>query len=95
MENSNLWSVLITAITVLGGSTAFRYYEKRAMHRERDDDFIRHDCKDRISKLEALLEESSKEKDEMRSLILKLTSEVAELRVKVEYLNNENTKLKA
>ena len=94
MENSNLWSVLITAITVLGGSTAFRFYEKRAMHRERDDDFIRHDCKDRISKLEALLEESSKEKDEMRNLILKLTAEVAELRVKVEYLNNENTKLK-
>jgi hypothetical protein len=94
MENSNLWSVLITAITVLGGSTAFRFYEKRAMHRERDDDFIRHDCKDRISKLEALLEESSKEKDEMRSLILKLTAEVAELRVKVEYLNSENTKLK-
>ena len=78
----------------MGGTTAFRYYEKRAMHRERDEDFIRHDCKDRISKLEALLEESSKEKDEMRSLILKLTSEVAELRVKVEYLNNENTKLK-
>jgi hypothetical protein len=94
MENSNLWSVLITAITVLGGSTAFRFYEKRAMRREKDDDFIRHDCKDRISKLEALLEESSKEKDEMRNLILKLTSEVAELRVKVEYLNNENTKLK-
>jgi hypothetical protein len=94
MDNSNLWSVLITAITVLGGSTAFRFYEKRAMRRERDDDFIRHDCKDRISKLEALLEESSKEKDEMRSLILKLTSEVAELRVKVEYLNHENTKLK-
>ncbi len=95
MENSNLWSVLITAITVLGGSTAFRFYEKRAMHRERDDDFIRHDCKDRISKLEALLEESSKEKDEMRNLILKLTAEVAELRVKVEYLNHENTKLKS
>jgi hypothetical protein len=94
MDN-NIWSVLITAITVLGGTTAFRYYEKRAMHRERDDDFIRHDCKDRISKLEALLEESSKEKDEMRNLILKLTSEVAELRVKVEYLNNENVKLKS
>ena len=94
MDNSSLWSALITLITVLGGTTAFRFYEKRAMHRERDDDFIRHDCKDRISKLEALLEESSKEKDEMRNLILKLTAEVAELRVKVEYLNHENTKLK-
>jgi hypothetical protein len=93
MDNSNVWSVLITAITVLGGTSAFRFYEKRAMHRERDDDFIRHDCKDRIAKLEALLEESSKEKDEMRNLILKLTSEVAELRVKVEYLTAENKKL--
>ena len=94
MENSNIWSVLVTAITVLGGTTAFRYYEKRAMRREQDDDFIRHDCKDRISKLEALLEASAKEKDDLRNLVLKLTSEVAELRVKVEFLSNENTKLK-
>jgi len=89
----SIYTVIITAITVLGGSQAFRYYEKRAMHRERDEDFIRHDCKDRISKLEALLEESSKEKDELRSLVLKLTEQVAELRVKVEYLTAENKKL--
>jgi hypothetical protein len=89
-----MWSVLITAITVLGGTTAFRYYEKRAMRREQDDDFIRHDCKDRISKLEALLEASAKEKDDLRNLVLKLTSEVAELRVKVDFLTQENTKLK-
>ena len=92
MDNSNMWSVLITAITVLGGTSAFRFYEKRAIHRERDDDFIRHDCKDRISKLEALLEASAKEKDDLRSLVLKLTAEVAELRVKVEFLNKGNTK---
>jgi peptidoglycan hydrolase CwlO-like protein len=94
MENSNLWTVLITAITVLGSTSAFRYYERRALHKEKDDDFIRHDCKDRISKLEALLEESSKEKDDLRNLILKLTSEVAELRTKVEFLTQENGKLK-
>jgi len=94
MENSNLWTVLITAITVLGSTSAFRYYEKRALHKERDDDFIRHDCKDRISKLEALLEESSREKDDLRNLILKLTAEVAELRTKVDYLTLENGKLK-
>ena len=92
--DSNIWSVLITAITVLGGTTAFRYYEKRAMNRERDDDFIRHDCKDRISKLEALLEASAKEKDDLRNLVLKLTGEVAELRVKVDFLSTENAKLK-
>jgi hypothetical protein len=87
MDTNNMWTVLVTAITVLGGSTAFRYYEKRAMHRERDEDFIRHDCKDRITKLEALLEASSKEKDELRNLVLKLTAEVAELRVKVEFFD--------
>jgi hypothetical protein len=93
-EVNNMWTVLVTAITVLGGTTAFRYYERRAIHREKDEDFIRHDCKDRITKLEALLEESSREKEEMRSLILKLTAEVAELRIKVEFLTHENTKLK-
>ena len=94
MENSNLWTVLITALTVLGSTSAFRYYERRALHKEKDDDFIRHDFKDRISKLEALLEESSREKDDLRNLILKLTSEVAELRTKVDFLSQENTKLK-
>ena len=89
----NIYSVLITAITVLGGTTAFRYYEKRAMRKERDDEFIRHDCKDRISKLEVLLVESSKEKDELRGMVLALTKEVAALGVKVEFLTKENDKL--
>ena len=89
----NLYSVIITAITVLGGTTAFRFYEKRAMRKERDEEFIRHDCKDRITKLETLLQESSKEKDELRSMVLALTKEVAALSVKVEYLTKENDKL--
>ena len=89
----NLYSVLITAISVLGGTTAFRFYEKRAMRKERDDEFIRHDCKDRIAKLEALLEDSSKEKDTLRMMILDLTKNVAELSVKVEFLTKENEKL--
>jgi peptidoglycan hydrolase CwlO-like protein len=89
----NIYSVVITAITVLGGTTAFRFYEKRAMRKERDEEFIRHDCKDRITKLETLLVESSKEKDELRSMVLALTKEVAALSVKVEYLTKENDKL--
>jgi peptidoglycan hydrolase CwlO-like protein len=89
----NIYSVVITAITVLGGTTAFRFYEKRAMRKERDDEFIRHDCKDRISKLEGLLEAAGKEKDELRMMVLELTKEVAALSVKVEYLTKENDKL--
>ena len=89
----NIYSVIITALTVATGASAFRYYEKRAQKRERDDEFIRHDCKDRIAKLEALLSESSKEKDEMRTMILDLTKQVAALTVKVEFLTKENEEL--
>jgi len=93
MTNESVWTVLITVITVLGSASAWRFYEKRAMRKERDDEFIRHDCKDRISKLEALLENSSKEKDEMRATILRLTEQVSALAVKVEYLQKENSEL--
>jgi hypothetical protein len=89
----NIYSVLITAITVLGSAAAFRFYEKKSLRKERDEEFIRHDCRDRISKLEALLVASSKEKDEMRKMIIDMTAKVAELTVKVEYLTRENDKL--
>ena len=81
----------MTAVTVLGSAAAFRFYEKRSMRKERDEDFIRHDCKDRISKLEALLAESSKEKDEMRQQILDLVAEVASLRTEIKYLTDRRT----
>jgi hypothetical protein len=89
----NLYSVLIAVVSVLGSATAFRFYEKRAMNKERDDDFIKHDCKDRISKLEALLALSSREKDDLRQMVLDLTKQVAALTVKVEYLTKENEDL--
>lgn len=89
----NVYSVLIAVISVLGSAAAFRFYEKRAMHKERDEDFIRHDCKDRISKLETLLATSAQEKDELRQMVLSLTKEVAALSVKVEFLTRENDDL--
>ncbi len=89
----NVYSVLIAVVSVLGSAGAFRYYEKRQMHKERDEDFIRHDCKDRIAKLEALLAASSREKDDLRQMVLDLTKEVAALSVKVEFLTKENEEL--
>jgi len=93
MVQESIWTVLITIVGVLGSASAWRFYEKRAMRKERDEEFIRHDCKDRIAKLEVLLESSSKEKDEMRQTILKLTEQVAALAVKVDFLQKENSEL--
>ena len=94
MQNvESVWAAVVTLITVLGSTAAWRFYEKRAIQREKDEDFIRHDCRDRIAKLEALLLQSSQEKDNMRQTILDLTEKVAQLTVKVEYLQKENSEL--
>lgn len=93
MEIESIYTVLITAITVLGSAGAWRYYEKRSDAKRDDENFMKYDCRERIAKLEALLEKGSEEKEEMRETILELTKEVAELSVKVKFLEQENTRL--
>jgi len=92
MELESIYAVIITLITVLGSAGAWRYYEKRADQKQREENEYRLDCRERISKLELLLQQSAKEKDEMRNTILKLTEEVAYLRSKVEHLEQINSK---
>ena len=89
MQTESIWTVLITAITVLGSTSAWRFYERRSDQKKDEDNFIKQDCRERITKLEALLLRSSEEKDEMRQTILLLTEQVAKLTVKVEYLEGE------
>ena len=93
MQPESIYAVIITLITVLGSAGAWRYYEKRAQDRKEEEDYIKDDCARRIDRLEALLEKSSKEKDELREKILELTKDVAELTIKVKYLEMENKRL--
>jgi ribulose 1,5-bisphosphate carboxylase large subunit-like protein len=93
MEMESLYTVIITAITVLGSAGAWRYYEKKADSKRDDENFMKYDCRERITKLETLLEKGSQEKDEMRETILELTKEVSELSVKVKFLEIENNRL--
>jgi hypothetical protein len=89
METQNIWTVFVTAITVLGSTQAWNFYSKKLEKKKEEELVYRYDCKERISKLEYLLEESSKEKEEMRKVILELSTQVAELRTKIEYLEKE------
>lgn len=52
------------------------------------------DLKKRVHRLEILLSESSKEKDDLRICIITLTEQVATLREKVKFLEAENERLK-
>jgi hypothetical protein len=90
MDMNSIWTVLITAITVLGSTSAWKFYERRIELKKDEENFIKQDCRDRIIKLEALLKESSQEKEKMRETILLLTEKVAALSVKVEFLQKEN-----
>ena len=38
--DSNIYTVIITAITVLGGTKAFRFYERRSLRKDRDEDLF-------------------------------------------------------
>ncbi len=87
---NSVWTVLITAITVLGSTSAWKFYERRIELKKDEENFIKQDCRDRITKLEALLKESSQEKEKMRETILLLTEKVAALTVKVEFLQKES-----
>jgi hypothetical protein len=85
----NIYTVLITAVTVLGSAQAWRFYEKRAEKKEKTEFEYKYDCRDRVAKLEALLAEASREKDEMRKQILELTAMVAKLQTEVEFLTKD------
>ena len=97
MDWNLLATVLITAITVLGSSEAFKYYKSKLSLKSKSMDLREEHKKDlqkRVNRLEVLLEDSSKEKDEMRLDVLKLTEEVATLRERVKFLEAENERLK-
>ena len=93
MGTDSVWTVIITLITILGSTSAWKYYEKRAEAKKDDDNFVKQDCRERIAKLEVLLKESSEEKDKMRETILALTEKVSALSVRVEFLQKENNDL--
>ncbi len=88
---------------VLGTAGLWKFAEARMKmkaeqkkDKEQNSDGIqyRDDLKRRVSKLEELLVESAQEKDELRKSVLKLTEEVSALRIKVEFLEKENERLK-
>lgn len=95
--------VVVTIVTVLGSGAAFTFYTNRMKMKaqERKDEsansdtmLYRDDLKNRVRNLEELLAHSANEKDELRSQILDLTAEVHSLRVKVDFLEKENERLK-
>jgi hypothetical protein len=97
----NIATIIGTLATVLFSAGAWQFYEKRMKMKSEENkadrseqNMYRDDLKQRVKRLEQLLEASAGEKDAMRAQILALTQEVSELRVKVTFLEEENDRLK-
>ena len=95
--------IIITIVGVLGSASIWKYLETRLKTKSeqkkvdlQNNDGVqyRDDLKNRVRNLESLLAQSSEEKDELRQQVLDLVAEVNTLRVKVEYLEKENERLK-
>jgi len=95
--------IIITVITVAGSTGIWKFLETKyiAMQEEKRLDLensdgmqFRDDLKSRVRNLETLLAGSADQKDQLRNQVLLLTAEVHALRVKVEYLEKENERLK-
>jgi len=95
--------IIITIVTVLGSASIWKFLEARMkikaeqrVDNYKNDDGMqyRDDLKNRVRNLEALLAKSSDEKDELRDTVLELTAQVSQLKVKVEFLEKENERLK-
>jgi hypothetical protein len=98
----NIYTIIITLLTVLTSTAAWKYYERKLSlkaKKEEDDSqdsrLFRDDLRERIVKLETLLSESAKEKDKMRDNIILLTAQVSKLEVEVDFLRKDNEKLRA
>jgi|TARA_R110000803_G_scaffold136191_1_gene203162 flagellar basal body-associated protein FliL len=92
--DSNITSIIITVVSVLGATGAWKFYEllvKQKREREKEDrsekTIYRDDLKFRVDKLE-------KGKDECMTSLITINAELAALRIKLEYIEEENKVLK-
>lgn len=99
----NITQIIITVVSVAGTAGIWQFLqarlkvkseEKKSQLENSDGVQYRDDLKNRVRNLEALLAQSSDEKDDLRNQVLALTQEVSALRVKVEFLEKENDRLK-
>ena len=99
--NENIIHVLIALISALGSVGAWRFYELKLKYRsdkelspQKANELFIQDLQGRVAKLEALLIESSEEKDSMREKITELSAEISGLKVKLQYLESDNESLR-
>ena len=93
---------IITIVTVLGSAGAWQFYQSRMKlrHEERKEDkgeqtLFRDDLRERVAVLEQKLEEAYAEKEKTQQRLATVMTELAEYKVRLEFLEKENDRLKS
>lgn len=99
---SNLTTILVTLLTVAGSAGAWKFYEEKLKHATKEKEEIakeqtlfRDDLRDRITVLEARLEEREREKEALQNQLTQLIAQLAEYKVRLEFLERENASLQS
>ena len=95
------YTVIITIVSVLGSAGAWQFYQNRMKLKyqaekedKTDQNLYRDDLRERAAVLESKLEEERNEKDKRQDEITKLQTTLAEYKVRLEFLEKENERLK-
>ena len=92
---------IITIVTVLGSAGAWQFYQSRLKikHQERQEDkgeqtLFRDDLRERVAILEEKLEQAYEEKNAVSDRLAMVMTELAEYKVRLEFLEKENDRLR-
>jgi predicted nuclease with TOPRIM domain len=92
---------IITIVTVLGSAGAWQFYQSRLKikHQERQEDkgeqtLFRDDLRERVAILEEKLEQAYEEKNAVADRLSQVLQELAEYKVRLEFLEKENDRLR-
>jgi hypothetical protein len=93
--------ILITLATVLTSAGAWQYYQNRlrVKHKEFQENrgeqtMFRDDLRERVVILEQKLEQAYREKNEVSERLALVMTELAQYKVRLEFLEKENERLK-
>lgn len=97
----NISQILITLATVLTSAGAWQYYQNRlrVKHKEFQENrgeqtMFRDDLRERVVILEQKLEQAYREKNEVSERLALVMTELAQYKVRLEFLEKENDRLK-
>ena len=97
----NYTTIIVTAVTVLGSTGAWTYYQNKLKLKydskkedKSDQNLYRDDLIERVAILETKLENERAAKEKTTEEVIELRTKMTEYKIRLEFLEKENERLK-